>query len=73
MNNKQNKDLNSTELKCPECKNKNVNFTSSNDLEKHQMTYHPKNDIERAWSKHAKENFRNYKGSSYYESFGPYY
>ena len=66
-----NNDSNHKELKCPECKDKN--FTSVNDLEKHQMTYHPKNDVERAWSKHAIEDFRNYKGSSYYESFGPYY
>lgn len=32
---------------------------------------HPKNEVESAWAKHANEGFKNYTGSSYYESYGP--
>lgn len=60
------------EHKCNECK-KDKHFESANDLRKHEWTHHPKNEMEKAWAKHALENFRNWKGSSYYESFGPYY
>lgn len=57
-------------LKCSECK-----FTTKNsrNMERHNWTWHPSNKYERAWSKHALEGFMNWKGSSYYESYGPYY
>ena len=48
-------------------------FDSYRSYEKHQWTCHPSNDTERAWAKHASEGFMNWTGSSYYESFGPYY
>ena len=51
----------------------NILSEDNYDLTKHEWENHPKNDIEKAWAKHAKENFSNWKGSSYYESFGPYY
>ncbi len=56
--------------KCNYCK-----FTceDKNDLQKHEWKYHPKNEYEKLWSKHAKQGFINWKGSSYFESFGPYY
>ena len=46
---------------------------AEDDIRKHQWTYHPKNNMERAWAEHAKEGFRNWNGSTYYESYGPYY
>lgn len=52
---------------------KSYKFDSYRSYEKHQWTYHPSNDAERSWAKHASENFINWTGSSYYESFGPYY
>ena len=55
---------------CNKCKNK---FDNNHDLQKHEWTYHPKNETEKVWSDHAKQNFKNFNGSSYYESFGPYY
>ena len=57
-------------LKCSKCK-----FTTkdSKTLQKHNWTWHPMNNYEKSWSKHAKEGFCNWTGSSYYESFGPYY
>ena len=60
---------------CHECQLKKIrrNFNNSMDLQKHEWTWHPKNDIERSWAKHAREGFSNWKGSSYYESYGPYY
>tara|TARA_B100001093_G_scaffold250419_1_gene239901 strand:+ start:2896 stop:3093 length:198 start_codon:yes stop_codon:yes gene_type:complete len=60
---------------CEICKTKEkeIEFDNEKELQKHQWTYHPKNNIERTWSKHALCNFKNWKGSSYYESFGPYY
>ncbi len=64
------------EIICDECKEKYkkiYKFNSYRSYEKHQWTYHPKNSIERAWSKHALEGFINWTGSSYYESYGPYY
>lgn len=57
-------------FECNKCKSK---FNNNHDLRSHEWTYHPKNKIESVWSKYAKENFKNYNGSSYYESFGPYY
>ena len=64
------------EIVCEICKekyNKIIKFNYSRDLDKHEWTYHPRNDIEKAWSKHALEGFINWTGSSYYESYGPYY
>ena len=60
---------------CDECKLKkiHVEFKTYKSLEKHNWTWHPKNEIEKHWSEHAKEGFMNWTGSSYYESFGPYY
>lgn len=55
---------------CNECSYKTDN---SHDLYKHECQHHPKNDVEKAWAKHANEGFRNYTGSSYYESYGPWY
>ena len=55
---------------CNECPYKTDN---SHDLYKHQCQYHPKNDVESAWAKQANEGFRNHTGSSYYESYGPWY
>ncbi len=55
---------------CPQCKFVTKNSRS---MQKHQWTWHPSNNIERAWAKHAREGFMNWTGSSYYESYGPYY
>ena len=37
-----------------------------------KYTNYPMNDKERTYAKHAKEGFRNWKGSPYYEKYGPY-
>ena len=60
---------------CEICKHKEkeIEFDDEKDLQKHRWKYHPKNSIEKTWSKHALNNFKNWNGSSYYESFGPYY
>ena len=60
---------------CHECESKKIKteFNNYRNLEKHQWTWHPSNSIERAWAKHAREGFMNWTGSSYYESYGPYY
>ena len=50
-----------------------IKFDDSTDLNKHEWTYYPRNNTERTWAKHAREGFINWTGSSYYESFGPYY
>ncbi len=42
------------------------------EIEKHNWKCHPKNKYEELWAKHAKENFKNWKGSTYFES-DPYY
>ncbi len=60
------------EYKCESCKSK-PEFRSYESLQKHRWTYHPSNNIEKAWAKHAREGFENWTGSSYYESYGPYY
>tara|TARA_Y200000002_G_scaffold302071_1_gene257361 strand:+ start:355 stop:537 length:183 start_codon:yes stop_codon:yes gene_type:complete len=57
-------------LKCIKCKKE---FNDERQLQKHKWTYHPKNNMEKLWSKHHREGFKNWKGSSYFESFGPYY
>ena len=51
---------------CDTCKKEVYN------LEKHNWKYHPKNKYEELWAKNAKENFKNWKGSTYFES-DPYY
>lgn len=55
---------------CNKCKKE---FDDENDLQRHCWKYHPKNKMEQAWSKHSIEGFKKWKGSSYYESYGPYY
>ena len=56
--------------KCNQC---NFKCENADTLQKHKWKWHPKNNYEKLWSKHAKENFKNWTGSSYFESFGPYY
>ena len=51
---------------CPTCKKE----IEKDNYQKHQWKWHPKNKMEEAWSK---TNFKHFKGSTYYESFGPYY
>lgn len=51
---------------CDTCKKEVYN------LEKHKWKYHPTNKYEELWAEHAKENFKNWKGSTYFES-DPYY
>ena len=60
---------------CYLCKEKNINARFDNELayNKHYWGIHPVNKYEKEWSKHYKNNFKDWKGSSYYESFGPYY
>ena len=55
---------------CNKCKQE---FDDENSLQRHSWKYHPKNKTEKTWSKHAREGFKNWKGSSYYASYGPYY
>jgi len=55
---------------CISCKQE---FDEENNFQRHCWIYHPKNKIEQAWSKHARNGFKNWRGSSYYESYGPYY
>lgn len=55
---------------CAKCKQ---TFNDENDLQRHCWKYHPKNKMEKVWSKHAREGFKNWNGSSYFESYGPYY
>ena len=55
---------------CKACKR---DLTRHEEWQKHQWQCHPSNAIEEAWAQHAKDNFRDWKGSTYYESFGPYY
>ena len=63
-------------INCNEC-NFKIRKSDYNDyeksLQKHKWKYHPKNHYEKTWSKHALEGFKNWRGSSYYESYGPYY
>jgi hypothetical protein len=56
--------------KCNQCSYKTDN---SHDLYKHECQHHPKNKTEEVWADHANEGFRNHNGSSYYESYGPWY
>ena len=60
------------EYKCESCKSK-PKFLSYESLQKHCWIYHQSNDIEKTWAKHSSEGFINWTGSSYYESYGPYY
>lgn len=59
----------SNDTMCPTCKK----YVRGDDMRRHRWTYHPKNKTEEQWAKHARTNFRDWKGSSFYESFGPYY
>ena len=59
--------------KIEKCNNCDFKCEDTDTLQKHKWKYHPKNKYEQLWSKHAKENFKNWNGSSYFESFGPYY
>jgi hypothetical protein len=54
---------------CSQCGKK----VAVDDFQKHNWTYHPMNDTERAWSDYAKTGFKHWHGSTYYESYGPYY
>ena len=54
---------------CAECLKKNNN---ARDLERHNWTYHPKNKYEKAWSRHERNGWQNYSGSTYYQD-DPYY
>jgi hypothetical protein len=54
---------------CHECKRE---FKTDRDLERHQWTYHPRNEYEELWSKHEKEGWVNWSGSSYFTD-NPYY
>lgn len=42
------------------------------DEERHRWKWHPKNKYEELWSQHAKEGFKNWTGSSFFED-DPYY
>jgi hypothetical protein len=64
----------STKIFCKQCEKKTqIEFDDEKSLQNHQWTYHPKNEIEKNWSKYARNGFRDWNGSTYYESFGPYY
>jgi len=65
-----NKTKTDNKYNCNQCSYKADN---SDDLYKHECQKHPKNEVESAWAKHANEGFKNYTGSSYYESYGPWY
>lgn len=57
-----------TQQKCPKCKKTLENIS----LYKHMAAYHPKNDNEKEWSEYYLQE-KEYKGSSYFLSFGPHY
>lgn len=54
---------------CPECYKKN---SCTRDLERHNWTFHPKNRYEKSWSRHERNGWQNYTGSTYYQD-DPYY
>lgn len=57
-------------LECSQC-----SYTTDNDhdLYKHKCHKHPKNEVESAWAELKNEGFKSHHGSSFYESFGPWY
>ena len=57
-------------MHCEKCKR---SLMPNEEWQKHQWQYHPSNDIEKAWAYHANTQFQYWSGSTYYESFGPYY
>ena len=54
-------------------KDKHLVFYDEMSFRKHYWGIHPKNKYEEAWSKHYTQGFKNWNGSTYYESSGPYY
>lgn len=67
--NKKKEEIKLEQYQCPDCYQKN---SSERSLERHNWTFHPKNEYEKAWSRHERNGWQNYSGSSYYQD-NPYY
>ena len=56
-------------IMCHQCKRE---FDTDRGLERHRWTNHPSNKYEELWSRHEREGWVNWTGSTYFQD-NPYY